>query len=214
MSDSVTTTVAVPVGSAGRVGMRQGQVSELTGILPLKPGGADRLRGKLAEDPPTRTPSCGTCTAASGSPRPSMRYSTHPRSEIQPVPAVLRYARNTKPPTQKRTPCFSRGSALTGRGEGSRGDPPEDWPAVKASHFTGGRRQEKAVGSCVMVTMSPRFVSRRLRRARTRSITKSISVADRTFFIRRWWTSCKREHSISIFRSRFARTSTRCQSTT
>jgi hypothetical protein len=117
MSDSVTTTVAVPVGSAGRVGMRKGQVSELTGILPLKPGGADRLRGKLAEDPPTRTPSCGTCTAASGSPRPSMRYSTHPRSEIQPVPAVLRYARNTKPPTQKRTPCFSRGSALTGRGE-------------------------------------------------------------------------------------------------
>ena len=31
--------------SAGRVGIRQGKVSELTLITPFKPGGADRLRG-------------------------------------------------------------------------------------------------------------------------------------------------------------------------
>ena len=30
--------------SAGRVGLRQGKVSELTVLMPLKPGGADRLR--------------------------------------------------------------------------------------------------------------------------------------------------------------------------
>lgn len=33
-----------PVGSAGRVGLKSGKVSELTAIVPLKPGGADRLR--------------------------------------------------------------------------------------------------------------------------------------------------------------------------
>lgn len=35
------------VQSAGRVGARQGQVSELTGILPFAEGGAKRLRGLL-----------------------------------------------------------------------------------------------------------------------------------------------------------------------
>jgi hypothetical protein len=35
------------MGSAGRVGSRQGTVSELTVIAPLKKGGADRLRGIL-----------------------------------------------------------------------------------------------------------------------------------------------------------------------
>jgi len=33
--------------SAGRVGARQGKVSELTGIIPFAPGGAKRLRGLL-----------------------------------------------------------------------------------------------------------------------------------------------------------------------
>ena len=47
MSDTATT--AVPVESAGRVGRRQGKVSELTTILKLKPGGAERLRTKLAD---------------------------------------------------------------------------------------------------------------------------------------------------------------------
>lgn len=32
------------VSTAGRVGLKSGEVSELTTILPLKPGGADRLR--------------------------------------------------------------------------------------------------------------------------------------------------------------------------
>lgn len=36
------------VVSAGRVGLRQGQVSELTMIIPLAPGGATRLRALLA----------------------------------------------------------------------------------------------------------------------------------------------------------------------
>src|SRR5262249_12635094 len=47
MSDTATT--AVPVESAGRVGRRQGKVSEMTAILKLKPGGAERLRAKLAD---------------------------------------------------------------------------------------------------------------------------------------------------------------------
>ena len=42
----------------------------------------------------------------------------------------------------------------------------------------------------------------------------STSPVDRRCFVRRWWTSCKREHSISISRSSCARTSTRCRSTT
>jgi hypothetical protein len=33
--------------SAGRVGARQGKVSELTGIIPLEPGGGKRIRGLL-----------------------------------------------------------------------------------------------------------------------------------------------------------------------
>ncbi|MFB8331537.1 hypothetical protein ACWGJ1_27305 [Bacillus wiedmannii] len=37
--------------SAGRAGLRLGQVSELTIIIPLKPGGADNLRKKLRENP-------------------------------------------------------------------------------------------------------------------------------------------------------------------
>src|SRR5699024_2725278 len=35
----------------GRVGLRQGQVSELTVIVPLKKGGADKLREKLKNNP-------------------------------------------------------------------------------------------------------------------------------------------------------------------
>jgi hypothetical protein len=35
--------------SAGRVGARQGKVSELTGILPIAEGGAKRLRGHFAK---------------------------------------------------------------------------------------------------------------------------------------------------------------------
>ncbi len=38
---------AEPVGTAGRIGRRQGKVSELTVIVPLAPGGAKRLRGFL-----------------------------------------------------------------------------------------------------------------------------------------------------------------------
>src|SRR5215475_1442629 len=33
--------------SAGRIGARQGKVSELTGIIPLEPGGGQRIRGLL-----------------------------------------------------------------------------------------------------------------------------------------------------------------------
>jgi hypothetical protein len=33
--------------SAGRIGARQGKVSELTGIIPLEPGGGKRIRGLL-----------------------------------------------------------------------------------------------------------------------------------------------------------------------
>ena len=38
---------ATGVQSAGRVGARQGKVSELTGVLPIAKGGAKRLRGLL-----------------------------------------------------------------------------------------------------------------------------------------------------------------------
>jgi hypothetical protein len=38
---------AAPIQSAGRIGRRQGKVSELTVIVPLAPGGARRLRGFL-----------------------------------------------------------------------------------------------------------------------------------------------------------------------
>ncbi len=38
---------AAPVGTAGRIGRRQGKVSELTVIAPLVPGGAQRLRAFL-----------------------------------------------------------------------------------------------------------------------------------------------------------------------
>ncbi|MEK4186174.1 hypothetical protein [Paenibacillus sp. FSL L8-0494] len=36
-----------PITSAGRAGLREGEISELTIIAPLKDGGADRLREKL-----------------------------------------------------------------------------------------------------------------------------------------------------------------------
>src|SRR5262249_16850212 len=41
--------LAAPGGrqSAGRIGARQGKVSELTGIIPLVPGGGKRIRGLL-----------------------------------------------------------------------------------------------------------------------------------------------------------------------
>ena len=38
---------AAAIGSAGRIGRRQGKVSELTVIVPMAPGGAKRLRGFL-----------------------------------------------------------------------------------------------------------------------------------------------------------------------
>jgi hypothetical protein len=38
---------AAPVGTAGRIGRRQGKVSELTVIAPLAPGGAKRMRAFL-----------------------------------------------------------------------------------------------------------------------------------------------------------------------
>ena len=37
----------VSIGSAGRIGARQGKVSELTAILPIKPSGAKRMRAFL-----------------------------------------------------------------------------------------------------------------------------------------------------------------------
>lgn len=40
-------TSAPPVGSAGRIGIRQGKVSELTVIAPFAPGGLQRLRALL-----------------------------------------------------------------------------------------------------------------------------------------------------------------------
>ena len=40
-------TPPAPIESAGRVGSRLGEVSELTIIVPLAPGGAERLRGML-----------------------------------------------------------------------------------------------------------------------------------------------------------------------
>jgi hypothetical protein len=48
--------------SAGRIGMRYGGVSELTMIIPFKPGGADRLRGilKLLHGTFTATDRVGT----------------------------------------------------------------------------------------------------------------------------------------------------------
>src|SRR5699024_3248109 len=41
----------IDVTTAGRVGLRQGQVSELTVIAQLKKGGADKLREKLKDNP-------------------------------------------------------------------------------------------------------------------------------------------------------------------
>ena len=40
-------TAATAAQSAGRIGARQGRVSELTGIFPFAKGGAKRLRGLL-----------------------------------------------------------------------------------------------------------------------------------------------------------------------
>src|SRR5262245_42067840 len=46
---ALTRELAAGTGSesAGRIGARQGKVSELTGIIPFIPGGAERLRGLL-----------------------------------------------------------------------------------------------------------------------------------------------------------------------
>jgi hypothetical protein len=38
---------SVPMGSAGRIGARQGKVSELTAIIPITPSGAKRMRAFL-----------------------------------------------------------------------------------------------------------------------------------------------------------------------
>ncbi|PTL78900.1 hypothetical protein DAT35_37970 [Vitiosangium sp. GDMCC 1.1324] len=45
LRDELSTLPETGVESAGRVGQRQGEVSELTLILPLVKGGAERLRG-------------------------------------------------------------------------------------------------------------------------------------------------------------------------
>src|SRR5215468_8148153 len=46
---TITQEIAAPgrAQTAGRIGARQGKVSELTVILPFAPGGAKRLRGLL-----------------------------------------------------------------------------------------------------------------------------------------------------------------------
>ena len=59
----------------------------------------------------------------------------------------------------------------------------------------------------------PRRSGRGQRRARHPPRTRP-HAADRTCSVRRWWTNCRHEPSISIFRSSCARTSTRCRSTT
>jgi len=45
---SAATTSPAEAETAGRIGARQGKVSELTAILPLRPGGAKRMRSFLA----------------------------------------------------------------------------------------------------------------------------------------------------------------------
>ena len=47
LHSDATETKALPVESAGRIGARVGKVSELTIIVPLVPGGAERLRAFL-----------------------------------------------------------------------------------------------------------------------------------------------------------------------
>lgn len=47
LTDQVSQTPPPPVESAGRAGIRLGKVSELTLIVPLAPGGAQRLRAFL-----------------------------------------------------------------------------------------------------------------------------------------------------------------------
>ena len=47
-SDASAAAPPIETGSAGRIGARQGKVSELTAILPLRPGGAKRMRAFLA----------------------------------------------------------------------------------------------------------------------------------------------------------------------
>jgi len=47
-SDGFASGPPAAVESAGRIGAREGKVSELTAILPLRPGGAKRMRAFLA----------------------------------------------------------------------------------------------------------------------------------------------------------------------
>jgi hypothetical protein len=47
LATQVSHTPAPPVNSAGRIGIRQGKVSELTVIAPFAPGGVQRLRALL-----------------------------------------------------------------------------------------------------------------------------------------------------------------------
>jgi len=47
-ADASATASPTKVESAGRIGAREGKVSELTAILPLRPGGAKRMRAFLA----------------------------------------------------------------------------------------------------------------------------------------------------------------------
>ena len=46
-SEASATASPTEVESAGRIGAREGKVSELTAILPLRPGGAKRMRAFL-----------------------------------------------------------------------------------------------------------------------------------------------------------------------
>ena len=46
-SDGATTATTTKIESAGRIGAREGKVSELTTLLPLKPGAAIRIRAFL-----------------------------------------------------------------------------------------------------------------------------------------------------------------------
>ncbi len=47
-SDASAPASPTETGNAGRIGAREGKVSELTAILPLRPGGAKRMRAFLA----------------------------------------------------------------------------------------------------------------------------------------------------------------------
>jgi len=51
LTSQASDTPPQPVESAGRAGSRLGKVSELTILVPLAPGGAERLRAFCHDDP-------------------------------------------------------------------------------------------------------------------------------------------------------------------